>query len=819
MSQNPAAPSPIPGWVEKLTLEEKALLMGGAEMWRTRAVPRLGIPPLQVSDGPTGVRGSGLSGGATAACFPCGSALAATWNPELVARLGGALAEEARDKGAHVVLGPTVNLHRHPFGGRHFECYSEDPWLTSRIAVALIRGLQEAGVGACIKHFVANDSEFERHTISSEVDERTLREIYLPPFEAAVREADVAAVMGAYNRLGGIYACEHPELLRRILKEEWGFRGFVVSDWFATQSTVAAARDGLDLEMPGPPRHFDSKLVEAVSSGEVPEAAIDEAAARLLDAIVRWGALESDPDAEEQAVDRPEHRALARELAADAIVLLRNEGAALPLAAGALECLAVIGPNAGLAVIQGGGSSRVNPHRAVSPLAGIRARLGERVVHARGCTNHRSLPPLEAAPFGLERFVVEYTHADAPDELVRRHHVDRIDLQAIGSFARDLDLERGFHARVVARLDPPESGLYTFSLVVGGRARLLVDGHEVVENWEGWEPGESFYGLGSAERSGTVELEAGRPAQIEIRYSSEGARGVVGLRCGALLPEPDDLLERAVSAAAAADAAVVVVGLNADWETEGRDRESLALPGRQVELVRRVAAANPRTIVVVNAGAPVELPFLDQVPATLQLWYPGQEGGHALADVLFGDADPGGRLPTSWPVRVEDVPSHPHYPGADGRVGYGEGVFMGYRGYDATGTEPHVPFGHGLSYARFEWGALRVARAEVGPGEPVGAELELRNVSDRPGREVVQLYLTDPEASLPRPVRELVSFAKVELQPRESRTVSFEIPARALAFWDTGTHAWRAEPGAFELHAGRSSCDLRASARFTLVEG
>lgn len=815
MTQRPDA-SPVAGWMEKLTLEEKALLLGGAEMWRTRAVPRLGIPPLQVSDGPTGVRGSGLSGGATAACFPCGSALAATWNPELVGRLGGALAEEARTKGAHVVLGPTVNLHRHPFGGRHFECYSEDPWLTSRIAVALIRGLQDAGVGACIKHYVANDSEFERHTISSEVDERTLRELYLVPFEAAVREADVASVMGAYNRVNGVYACEHPELLRRILKEEWGFRGFVVSDWFATQSTVASARDGLDLEMPGPARHLDAKLVEAVKAGEVPEAAVEEAADRLLDAIVRWGALASDPDAEERGVDRPEHRALARELAADAIVLLRNEGGTLPLEADGLERLAVVGPNAATAVIQGGGSSRVNPHHAVSPLAGLRARLGERVRHARGCTNHRSLPPLEAAPFGVERFTVEYAHADRPDEVVRSHALDRLDLQAVGTFARELDLARGFRGRVVATVDPPESGVYTFSLVVGGRARLLVNGREVVECWESWEPGESFYGLGSAERRGQVALEAGRPAELELVYSSEGARGVVGLRCGVALPEPDDLLERAVEVAANADAAVVVVGLNADWETEGRDRESLALPGRQVELVRRIAAANPKTIVVVNAGAPVELPFLEEVPATLQLWYPGQEGGHGLADVLFGDADPGGRLPTSWPVRVEDVPSHPHYPGADGRVCYGEGVFMGYRGFDAAERDPLLPFGHGLSYAEFAWGELRVARAEVAEGEPVAAEIELRNVSSRPGREVVQLYLADCEASLPRPPRELVAFAKVELQPGESRTVSFELPPRALAFWDPAARAWRAEPGAFELHAGRSSRDLRSSARFAL---
>ena len=809
----------VAGWLEKLTRQEKARLLGGAELWQTRSVPRLGIPALRLSDGPTGVRGSGLSGGARAACFPCGSALAATWNPELVGRLGAALAEEARTKGAHVVLGPTVNLHRHPFGGRHFEGYSEDPWLTGRIAVALVRGLQDAGVGACIKHFVCNDSEFERHTISSEIDERTLRELYLAPFEAAVREADVASVMGAYNRVNGTHACEHPELLRHILKEEWGFRGFVVSDWFATQSTVAAARDGLDLEMPGPARFLDEKLVAAVEAGEVPDAAIDEAATRLLEALVRWGALETDPDAEERGVDRPEHRSLARELATDAIVLLRNEGGMLPLAPEAIGCLAVVGPNARPALIQGGGSSRVDPHRAVSPLAGLRERLGERVVHERGCTNHRTLPPLEASLFGLDHFEVQFFHADEPGaEPVRRQRIDRLDLSALGSFARELDPKRGFRARIVATLDPPETGRYRFGLVVGGRARLLLDGQELVECWQSWQPGESFYGTGSAERSAEIALEAGRPVELEVLYASEGARGIVGLRCGAGLPEPEDLLERAVAAAAGADAAVVVVGLNADWETEGRDRESLALPGRQVELVRRVAEANPRTVVVVNAGAPVALPFLEEVPAVLQLWYPGQEGGHALADVLFGVADPGGRLPTTWPVRVEDVPSHPHYPGAAGRVVYGEGVFMGYRGYDAAGREPLLPFGHGLSYAEFAYGDLRLERECVARGEPVRAAVEVRNVSARAGREVVQLYLGDLEARLARPPRELKAFRKIGLQPGESRTVSFELEERALAFWDADAHAWCAEPGGFELCVGRSSRDLRARARFELLD-
>jgi beta-glucosidase len=811
-----------------LELDEKIALVSGADMWRTPGVPRLGIPPLCLSDGPNGARGLDVPGaGLRAACFPCGSALGATWDPELVERVGVALGEEARSKGAHVLLAPTINIQRSPLAGRNFECFSEDPLLTARTAVAFVRGVQSRDVLACAKHFVCNDSEFERHTISSEVDERTLREIYLPPFEAVVREARVGSVMGAYNKLGGTHACEHPRLLTDLLRDEWGFDGFVVSDWFATRSTAPAVRAGLDLEMPGPPRRFGPALREAMQRGEVEPDVLDAMVRRLLVARERTDAAARQREVP-AANDRPEHRALAREAAREAIVLLRNEGGALPLDAQRLRKLAVIGPNAGASIIQGGGSAQVTPHYAVSALEGIRARCGDRVSleFARGCTRHKSTPVLDAELLaalddsGDARLRVEFfadeQFGDAPLHVASAR---RASLTWFGAPAEGVPAER-YAARIHGTLVAPESGRYALTLCGVGRSRLFLDDALVVDDWEPEPGGDFFFGAGSRERRGEVELVAGEPHALRIEVAKHQAGSPLGgVRAGGLLPEPPDLLERAVAAAAGADAAVVVVGLDAEWETEGRDRESLALPGRQAELVEAVAAANPRTAVVLNAGSPLEMPWRDQVAAIVQLWYPGQELGHALADVLFGDADPGGRLPLSFPARIEDSASHGHYPGENGRVVYGEGLFVGYRHHDAKRIEPLFPFGHGLSYTTFEYGEAHPSSDRILPGEPLDVEIDVRNSGARPGREVVQLYLRDPESSLPRPEKALATFAKLTLAPGERRRVTLRIEPRALCCYDPERRAWIAEPGDFEVWIGGSSADIRARARFSLAEG
>ncbi len=807
----------IEGLLAQLTLEEKASLTAGADLWHTRPIPRLGIPALVLSDGPSGARGTSLAEGPSSASFPCGTALAATWNTELVQRVGEAIAEDARSKSANVLLGPTVNLHRTPLGGRNFECHSEDPHLSARTAVAFIRGLQSRGVAACAKHFAANDSEYERMSISSEVGERALRELYLVPFEASVREAGAWSVMSAYNKLHGVYAGEHPWLLREVLKTEWGFDGLVVSDWFGTHSTADAANAGLDLEMPGPGIHLGAKLVDAVRKSEVEESVLDDAVRRLLRLAHRTGALDGSHSGPERAVDRPEHREVARRAAAEAIVLLANRDETLPLDSVRLRRIAVIGPNAENSVVQGGGSARVRPHYVVSALDGIRARAGSGVSvdFAPGCTSHKTTPALGARLLdGPLR--VEYWNgamAEGEPDLVREARDAYFTW--LGAFAKEID-PKAFRVRLLGRVTPREAGAYTFSLVSAGKSRLFVDGVLAVDNWTDPKPGEAFFGLGSAEVRADVPLDAGRSVEVTVEYSNEGRPMLGGLKVGCLPASPPDLLERALACAAGADAAIVVVGLNDEWESEGHDRADLELPGRQVELIERVARANPRTIVVVNAGAPIRMEWLARVPAVVQLWYPGQEGGNALADVLFGDVNPSGRLPQSWPHRLEDTPAFLHYPGESGRVVYGEGLFMGYRYYDTKQVEPLFPFGHGLTYTRFDYTDLRLARSRVAAGERVEVELDVTNTGSRAGQEVVQLYVRDLVSRLARPEQELCAFAKLALEPGETKTVEFTLEPRALSYWDPERSAFVAEPGEFELRAGASSRDVRARVRFTL---
>ncbi|MGH0037310.1 MAG: beta-glucosidase [Myxococcota bacterium] len=819
-----AAEGRIDGLLAEMTLDEKVAMVAGVDMWRTPGVPRLGVPGLKVTDGPHGARGESFTGAQTAVAFPCATAMGATWNADLVGKVGGVLAEETRSKGAQVLLAPTVNLHRTPVAGRNFECYSEDPELTAVLAIAYIRGLQEAGVGASLKHFVCNDSEFERHTISSEVDERPLRELYLYPFEAAVAEARPWSVMSSYNKINGTWASENGALLNDLLKGSWGFDGFVVSDWFGTNETVAVANGGLDLEMPGPARHFGAKLREALDAGEVSESVLDDKVRRLLRATARAGLLDAPPPEGERSIDRPEHREVALQVARESIVLLTNRAATLPFGDD-VKSVAVVGPNADPAVSMGGGSSRVTPHYAISPLEGIRDRLGASgsVVHEIGCTRDKRLRVLDSST--LEPLPGEdgrgwrlefFDGLEPGGDPVLTKAGRRGEWSWFGAPSPELDPSR-FSVRASAVFVAPESGTYTFGLASAGLARLLVDGRLVVDNWTDWERGDTFYGMGSVERRGEVTLREGAKALVEVEFSKEKAPMGAGIRVGLRRPVPHDAIERAAEAARRADAAVVVVGLDGDWESEGFDRPDLELPGRQAELVRAVATANPRTVVVLNAGSPLRVErFVDEVGAILQLWYPGQEGGRALAEVLFGDVCPSGRLPTTFPRRLEDTPAHLSYPGEFGRVRYGEGIFIGYRYTETVDRAPRFAFGHGLSYSRFELGPIALDRPQVEAGQPVDLEIPVTNVGDRLAAEVVQVYLRFPESRVARPALALGAFGKVELAPGATHRLRLRVPARALAHWDPDAGHWVHEEGPVELVAGASCRDLRQTSRLTV---
>jgi beta-glucosidase len=819
-------PTFIEDLLSRMTLPEKVSLLAGTNMWYTVPIERLGIPSLKMTDGPNGARGAGsLTGGVKTACFPAGISLASTWNTDLVERVGQALADETKLKGAQVLLGPTVNIQRSPLGGRNFECFSEDPYLSARLAVAYISGLQREGVGASIKHYVCNDEEFERYSISSEVRERVMREIYLPPFEAAVRETKPWTVMAAYNLVNGVAASESPLLLTEILRDEWGFDGVVVSDWFeSVKSTAASVNAGLDLEMPGP-RWRGEQLLAAVERDEVAEATIDTSVRRLLLLLDKAGLFEHPQAVAEQAIDRPERRALVREAAAEGIVLLKNEQQALPLEPKQLKSIAVIGPNAKVALTTGGGSAQVNAHYAVTPFEGIVAKVGDqvRVGYEQGCTNYRLLPLLDtnlvlAGTQGSQRgLAVEYfNNGDLSGAPVNQETQTTADIMWF-SLPQGVDPQR-FSARMSGRFTPQETGPYTFSLVSAGRSRLFIDGREIIDNWTQQTLGVEYFGFGSTEVKAVVPLEAGHEHLLMIEYASPEAVPLSAVRLGVLPPVPADAIERATRLAAASDVAIVYVGFGGEWQSEGFDRPDMELPGQQNALVEQVAAANPRTIVVLNTGSPITMPWLDKVAAVVQAWYPGQECGNAIADVLFGDVTPSGKLPQTFPVRVEDNPAYLNFPGENGKVYYGEGLFVGYRYYDKKKIAPLFPFGFGLSYTTFSYSPLRLSAQKIGTDGTLQVSLDVTNTGQRAGQEVVQLYVRDKQARLQRPEKELKAFAKVHLEPGESKTVTLSIGRDALAYYDDSTHKWVAEAGEFDVLVGASSQDIRGTATFVLTD-
>ena len=578
--------------ITQLTLDEKAALTAGVDFWHLAAVERLGIPSVQVTDGPNGARGSALFGlgDETAVCIPCGSALGATWDPELVERVGGMLGEEALTKTCRVLLAPTVNLHRSPIAGRNFECYSEDPLLSGKTAAAFVRGVQSQGVVTTVKHFAGNDAEFERHSINSVIDARALRELYLVPFELAVREGGALGVMTAYNRLNGPHCSEHAELLTGILRGEWGFEGFVLTDWLSAGTTEGGTAAGLDLEMPGPARFYGAVLAEAVRSGTVDESVLDAQVARLLRVFDRVGALDDPVDWTSTSVDRPEHRALAREAATSAMVLLRNDDV-LPFDASTIRSLAVLGPNAERPQMMGGGSAKLQAHYRISPLDAFRARLGDAVDvrFARGVDIDRTAPPIDAE-FTVEFFTGHEWGGEAA--ATRTYHDGQLLLVDTPPPGIEID---NFSTRAVGRYTPDETGAHTLSMVqIGGRARVLVDGKVVLDGIaDPPGPGTEFFGMGSAELEATVELAAGAPVEIVVEFAEHEGFFMRGVKLGHRRPAAPDLLDRAGRGRGDADAVVVIVGTNDDWESEGHDRETMDLPGAAGRARRPCARRQP----------------------------------------------------------------------------------------------------------------------------------------------------------------------------------------------------------------------------------
>lgn len=815
-----------------LTLEEKVSLLTAADFWRTKSIPEKGIPAIKTSDGPNGARGGVFVGGTKAALFPCGISLAATWNKDLLHEVGQHLADEARARSAEMLLAPTVCMHRHPLGGRNFESFSEDPLLTGKLAAQYIKGLQEKGVAATIKHFVGNEQETHRLTIDSLITERPLREIYLKPFEIAVREANPWAVMTSYNLINGVHADMHTHTLKDILRGEWGYDGTVVSDWGGTNSTVESVQAGCDIEFPYSPKWRLDKLIKAVEDGRMNVDDINRAAENVLTLVERLKGDDMDPEKPEREDDRPETRKLIRTAGHEGLTLLKNEHETLPICPKTTK-VAVIGPNANRAIAGGGGSASLNPYYNTVPLESIRRVAQKDVTFAQGCHIHKWLPV--ASPYCTEKsgkpgVNIDWYSGDKfqgqPVVVQRRTNTDLF----LWDSAPLAQIGPEWSAIATTYLTPTATGTHTVSFMSVGPGRLYVNGKLAMDLWDWTEEGEAMFD-GSVDYLVEVEMEAGKPTELKVEMTNElrplakqAQFGIThkygGCRIGFKQQDRVDYVQEAVETARNADVAVVIVGVDAEWESEGYDRQTMDLPvdGSQDRLIEAVVKANPRTVVVNQSGSPVHMPWADRVPAIIQGWYQGQEAGNALADVLFGLKSPSGKLPATFPKRIEHTPAWHNWPGENLKVLYGEGLYIGYRHYDRTGIEPLFPFGHGLSYTTFEYGRPEISTRTLTEEGTIKVTLAISNIGSRPGSEIVQLYVRDEKSRLPRPEKELVAFEKIYLEPDETRHISINLDKYAVGYYDDAIPGWIAEEGSFKLLIGASSHDIRQSTTFHVKE-
>ncbi|KAA1473453.1 glycoside hydrolase family 3 protein [Dentipellis sp. KUC8613] len=828
----------------KLTVPQKVKLLAGWGWWHTEAIPEADIPPMRMSDGPNGVRGTRFFNGVPSSCFPSSTGLGSSFDLDLARQVGEALADECRAKSTHILLAPTVNTQRSPLGGRGFESFSEDPYLNGIIAAAYINGLQSKGVAATIKHYATNDQEYQRFSIDSVLSERALREIYLKPFQIALKKADPWAFMTAYNRVNGTHASEDPYLLETILRQEWGFKGLVMSDWTGVYSTTESIKAGVDLEMPGPTVMRGAALERALNGEKLFIEDVDVRVRKVLELLKRAHASGIPFNGPEEGVDTPELRALLRRAASDATVLLKNDTSLLPLKSG-IKSIAVIGPNAKQAFTSGGGSARLLETYRVSPLEGIKAaakEIGAEVQYTVGAMTHKYLPVLDGyihyeGPEGkgegafLEFWNEEPAKAWLASLVLGEKPVWTTPTR--GSFCNLMDgvddsVNTACWMRYSTIYTPDESGDFEFEVTMAGPGALFVGGNLVADLSKVDIGNEPIFSAGAAHARVVVkDLKAGTPVPIEVRSNNLEfiARGTPwftrgSIRVGAFrVVGQQEAIEQAVALAKSTDVAIVIVGLNHEWESEGFDRPDMSLPGLSDELISEVLKANSKAIIVNQSGTPVYTPWINEASTFLQAFYGGNELGNGLADVLFGKVNPSGKLSLTWPKRLEDNPSYGSYSDQTdeyGKVLYNEGIYVGYRNYDKKLIEPLFPFGFGLSYTTFSYSSIAVT--SISPTGNFAASFTVTNTGNTDGRETAQVYVADPSSALPRPVRELKGFAKVSLKAGESKKVDVELDRDALAYYDEKKRAWVAEKGTFVVSVGPSSRELPLVQEVELAE-
>jgi len=798
--------------VGEMTLEEKIDQIAGVDFMYLRSIERLGIPRLAMADGPMGVRNDG-----PATAYGAGIALAATWNPALAERIGREFGRDSRAKGKHFLLAPGVNIYRAPMAARNFEYFGEDPFLAARMAVGYINGVQSQGVSATIKHLVANNSEFDRNNTDSTVDERTLREIYLPAFEAAVKEANVGAIMAGYNLTNGAYMSQHAYLNNDVVKQEWGYRGVIMSDWISTYDAIGMANGGLDIEMPGNIQFNHENLLPAIKSGAVSVATIDDKVRRQLRVAHAFGWFDRDQLDTSVPRPNPDGDAAALQGVREGMVLLKNDRQLLPLDRARIRSILVVGPNAHPAVTGGGGSSLVEPFAAVSVVDGIRAMAGDEieVFHARG------LPTLDdtvsATDFSIEAdggepgILAEYF---ASDDLSGRPKLTRVEPRVeIGIKDGQPAFPEGtLSERWTGYYSVPANGIYDIFVEaagdLGGLYRLFIDDELVIDNWDLNKAMVDFV---------TLPLDAG-PHKVVLEH--HGRQKWPGERLKLGFSRHGNRIERnAIDMARKADVVIVAAGFNASSESEGADR-TFRLPPGQDELIQAMLAANKNTVVVLNSGGGVDMNgWIDRVPALLQAWFPGQAGGTAVAEILFGTVNPSGRLPATFEKRWQDNPAYGNYypvPGTN-QIIYKEGIFVGYRGFEENRVVPLFPFGHGLSYTTFKYSNLVLSPDKTDDGI-VEVTFDITNTGRRAGAEVAQIYVGDDHSPIPRPPKELKGFAKVSLEPGETQRVTVDLDSRAFSYYDVDAGGWHAEPGNFDVLVGRSSQAIELRGKVALAE-
>jgi len=792
---------------KRLTLDEKMDILTGTD-FTTRPIPRLGVPAAAMADAGQGVRGGMGSTTGPASAFPSAVAMASSWDRELIGRIGKAIGEEAKNKGTgvQIMLGPAINIHRSPLGGRNGEYFSEDPYLAGQLAIPFVRRMQATGVGACAKHYAANNEEVDRDRVNVHASERTLREIYLPAFEAAVKEGHVWTIMSSYNMVNGFHSSANRHLLTEVLKTDWGFDGLVMSDWGGVHETVGAVNAGNDLEMPGPGFLKKENIAAALKKGEITEATIDENVRRILRTVIRVGVIDGLPKPNHAVVNSPEHKHLTYEAATKGIVLLKNQTNVLPLDRNRIKSIALVGPGAKDMQVDALGSPTVQPFYTIQPFDGIKAKAksGTTINYARGLVTGSPVPsmaltPSEGEGHGLKAEYFANRNLSGNPAFVR---TDR-DIQFTWKAGALPGIgNTNFSVRWTGKITAPTTGHYKFVLSADDGCRLFLDGKRLIDHWV-----ETAVVPSTAD----ADLVAGKAYDLRVEYFQ--AEGEAVARLDWTVPGSVPFGD-AVAAAKKSDVAIVCVS-TLGQEGEGGDRPSMTLPEDQAGLIKAVAAVNKRTIVVLNNGTPVVMAdWINRVPGVIETWFPGQEGGAALAAVLFGDVNPSGKLPDTMAVRREDYPDFGNFPGVKDQVNYAEGVYVGYRHFDKKKISPIFPFGYGLSYTTYQYGTAHLSQPDAKGNRMV--TLSVTNTGKRAGAEVVQLYVRDMKPKVDRPVQELKGFVKVSLDPGQTKTVSMTIDARAFTYFDETGMQWKANAGKYELEVGASSRDIRQRVQVVL---